>query len=125
MKGDTLHFILDSDAQARGPDQPAPLRVPQLHPVPGEDDLHPGPAGERRAVAAGAGLLSAGRLAAQSALSGAGEHVRAPEPDHDLGGHARARAGAARARARAGQRGRRITVERGTTSGIGALVLAV
>ncbi len=42
VEGDTLHFILDSDAQARGPDQPAALRVAQLHRVPGEDDLHPG-----------------------------------------------------------------------------------
>ena len=100
VKGDTLHFILDSDAQARGPDQPAALRLAQLHRMPGEDDLHSGPAGERRPVAAGARVLSAGRLAAQSALSRAGEHVCAPEPGHDLGHHARARAGRARAACR-------------------------
>ncbi len=68
--------------------QPAALRLAQLHRMPGEDDLHPGAAGERRPVAPGAGVLSAGGLAAQSALSGAGQHVRAAEPGHDLGDHA-------------------------------------
>ena len=125
VEGDTLHFILDSDAQARGPDQPAALRLPQLHRMPGEDDLHSGPAGERRPVAAGARLLSAGRLAAQPALSRAGEHVCAPEPGHDLGHHARARAGRARTGAGAGQRRRRLAVERRPPPKIRALVFAV
>ena len=46
--------------------------------------------------------LSAGRIAAQSALSGAGEHVCAGEPDHHLAHHAPAGAGRARPRAGAG-----------------------
>ena len=105
--------------------QPAALRLAQLHRMPGEDDLHSGPAGERRPVAAGARVLSAGRLAAQPALSRAGEHVCAPEPGHDLGHHARARAGRARTGAGAGQRRRRLAVERGAPPKIRALVFAV
>ena len=85
VKGDTLHFILDSDAQARGPINLRPcvsrnfieclvkmIFIPQL---PVNDGLS-------RPVQVS---LSARRLAAQSALSGAGEHVCAAEPGHDLG----------------------------------------
>ena len=102
VKGDTLHFILDSDAQARGPINLRPcvsrnfieclvkmIFIPQL----------PVNAGLSRPVKV---LLSAGRLAAQSAVSGAGQYVRAAEPDHDLGGDAHP--GAGRAGPRAGAR---------------------
>ena len=95
LRGQGRHAALHPRQRRAGawPDQPATLRLAQLHRMPGEDDLHSGPAGERRPVAAGARVLSAGRLAAQSALSRAGEHVRAPEPGHDLGHHAGAGAG--------------------------------
>ena len=109
-RGQGRHAALHPRQRRAGarPDQPAALRVAQLHRMPGEDDLHPAAAGERRPVAAGAGVLSAGRLAAQSALSGAGEHVCAAEPGHDLGRDARPGARRARPRAGAGQRRRRL-----------------
>src|SRR5262249_46815426 len=105
--------------------QPAALRLPQFHRVLGEDDLHSGPAGERRLVTSGAGVLSARRFAAQSTLSRAGEHVRAPEPGHDRGHHARAGAGFAWPRAGAGQRGGRLAVDRRPSSEVGPLVFAI
>ena len=89
VKGDTLALHPRQRRAGARADQPASLRVAQLHRMPGEDDLHPAFAGERWAVAAGEGVLSAGRLAAQSAVPGAGEHVCAAEPGHDLGGDAR------------------------------------
>ena len=69
VKGDTLQFHSRQRRAGARAHQPAALRVAQFHRMPGEDDLHPEAAGERRIVAAGAGDLSAGGLAAQSALS--------------------------------------------------------
>src|ERR1700728_4348941 len=46
------------------PDQSAAMRVAQLHPMPGQDGVHPAAAGERRPVTAGAGVLPAGGGAA-------------------------------------------------------------
>ena len=100
VKGDTLALHSRQRRAGARTDQPAALRVAQLHRMPGEDDLHPAVAGECRTVAAGEGVLSAGRLAAQSAVSGAGEYVRAAEPDHDLGGDADPGAGRSRAACR-------------------------
>ena len=89
-RGQRRHLALHARQRRAGtrPDQPASLRVAQLHRVPGEDDLHPAFARERWIVAPGDGLLSVGRLAAQSAVPGPGEYVRPAEPGHDLGGDA-------------------------------------
>ena len=125
VKGDTLNFILDSDAQARGPINLRPCVSRNFIECLVKMIFIPRAAGERRAVATSARVLSAGGLAAQSTLSGASEHVRPAEPGHDVGHHAGAGAGAARPCSGAGERGRRIAVERGPASDIGALVLAI
>src|SRR5262249_60500317 len=90
-----------------------------------EAALLSGPAVERRLATAGARLLPTRGFAAQSPLSRAREHVRAPEPGHDRGHHARVGAGAARPGAGAGQRGRRLALERGPSSQVGPLVFAI
>ena len=100
--GEGRHVALHSRQRraGAGADQSAALRVAQFHRMPGEDDLHPATAGQCRAVAAGEGVLPAGRLAAQSAVSGAGQYVCAAEPDHDLGRDANPGAGRSRAACR-------------------------
>ena len=125
VKGDRLRFILDSDAQARGPINLRPcvsrnfieclVKMIFIPALPVNDGLS-------RPVR---GRLSAGGFVAQSALSGAGQHVCAAEPGHDLGRDAHARQGRARPGAGARQRRRRFALQRRPPSAVGPLVFAI
>ena len=112
VKGDTLHFILDSDAQARGPINLRPcvsrnfieclVKMVFIPTLPVNDGLS---RPVRVSYPPEGSLLN-------PRFPGAGEHVRAAEPGDDLGRHARSGARRAGPRAGAGQRRRRLAVER-------------
>ena len=108
VKGDTLHFILDSDAQARGPINLRPCVSRNfieccVKMVFGPDlPVNDGLSRPVRVTYPPEGSLLNPRY------PGAGEHVCAAEPGHDLGRRARARPRRAGPRAGAGQRRRRL-----------------
>ena len=125
VKGDTLHFILDSDAQARGPINLRPCVSRNFIECLVKMIFIPGlPVNDGLSRPVRVSYPPEGSLL-NPRFPGAGQHVRAAEPGHDLGDHAGAGAGAARPGAGAGQRGRRLAVELGPASGVGPLVFAI